>query len=414
MTFPGNDEEYPVRVVGANALYDLALLELQNPDQLPQSAAPLAIANSDDLSIGQKTIAIGNPFGFDSSVTIGIVSGIGRSLPGVGEIDIPLVQTDAAINPGNSGGPLLNSRGELIGVNTAIIPGQGGGLGTRGNIGIGFAVPSNILQDNLAQLESGGVTDLSTRARLGASIADVSLYPENVRQELNLPEEGVALLEVSQGSAAERAGLQGGQFEINVNGQPVPVGGDVILAVNGQEVSDPGELQRLIFAQGEGDTVELRVWRDGEERTVPVTLSVVPQEQQAQAPQEDTGGTADTPSGPRLGVGIFDVQNYPEGVRNSLNLPDQGVAVTAVQPGSPAEQAGLQAGEFTVDINGEAVPVGGDIILGVNSQEVTTPQELQQVISSQSAGDTVELRILRDGEEQTVQVTLAAPEEQGN
>ena len=419
VTFPGNDEAYPVRVVGANALYDLALLELQNADQLPESVVnvlPIPFANSDELSIGQKSIAIGNPFGFNSSVSVGIVSGVGRSLPGVGEagVDIPLVQTDAAINPGNSGGPLLNSRGELIGVNTAIIPGQGGGLGARGNIGIGFAVPSNLLQSSLEGLEAGGVIDLSTRARLGARIADVESFPENVRQELNLPDEGVALLELAPGSAAERAGLQGGQFEVNVNGQPIPVGGDVILAVNGQEVTSTRELQQLIFAQNEGDTVELRIWRNGEERTVPVTLSVVPQEQQAQAPQEDTGGTTEAPSGPRLGVGIFDVQNYPEGVRNSLGLPDQGVAVTAVQPGSPAEQAGLQAGEFTVDIDGEAVPVGGDIILGVNGQEVTTPQELQQVISSQQAGDTIELRILRDGEEQTVQVTLAAPEGQGN
>ncbi len=416
VTFPSNDEAYPVRVVGANALYDLALLELQNPDELPESVTsvpPIPFANSDELSIGQKSIAIGNPFGFNSSVTIGIVSGVGRSLPGVGEADIPLIQTDAAINPGNSGGPLLNSRGELIGVNTAIIPGQGGGLGQRGNIGIGFAVPSNLLQSSLAQLESGGVTDLSTRARLGASIASVDVYPDSVRQELNLPEEGVALLEVAPGSAAERAGLQGGQFEVTVDGQPIPAGGDVILSVDGQEVSSSGELQRLIFAQEEGDTVELRIWRNGEEMTVPVTLSVVPQERQAQAPQEDTGGAAEQPSGPRLGVGIFDVQNYPEGVRSSLGLPDQGVAVTAVQPGSPAEQAGLQAGEFTVDIDGEAVPVGGDIILAVNGQEVTTPQELQQVISSQSAGDTVDLRILRDGEEQTVQATLAAPEGQG-
>ena len=407
VTFPGNDEEYPVRVVGANALYDLALLELQDGADLPQGAQPLTIADSDNLRVGQKTIAIGNPFGFDSSVTTGIVSGVSRSLPGVGEADIPLVQTDAAINPGNSGGPLLNSQGELIGVNTAIIPGQGGGLGTRGNIGIGFAVPSNLLQSSLAQLEAGGFTDISTRPRLGASIFDVRDYPDDVQQRLNLPEQGVALLEVSTGSAAEEAGLQGGQFEVNVSGQAVPAGGDVILAVDGQEVSSPSELQQLIFSRQEGDTVDLRVWRNGEEMTVPVTLSVVPQEQQAQAP-ESGGGEAQEPSGPRLGVGIFALQDYPAGVRESLNLPEQGVAVTEVQPGSPAEQAGLQGGEFTVDVEGQPVPVGGDVILAVNGQEVTAPQELQQIISSQSAGDTVELRILRDGEEQTVQVTLAA------
>jgi S1-C subfamily serine protease len=130
----------PVRVVGANALYDLALLEPVDPDDVPAGLEPIPLGEGPPL-VGQKVIAIGNPFGFESTVTTGIVSAVGRTLPGVGEVNVALVQTDAAINPGNSGGPLLDSAGRLIGVNTAIIPSVSA-TGQRGSLGIGFAVPS--------------------------------------------------------------------------------------------------------------------------------------------------------------------------------------------------------------------------------------------------------------------------------
>lgn len=281
VTFPENDESYPVRVVGANDFYDLALLELEDPSNEPESAQPIPIADSDAIQVGQKAIAIGNPFGFQFSVTTGVVSGVSRSLgPSFGDVDVPLVQTDAAINPGNSGGPLLNSAGEVIGINTAIVPGQGLGFGTAGNIGIGFAVPSNIVQDNLAQLEQGGLTTLQSRARLGIQIGSVSNYPEAVRDNLKLPEEGVIVQTVEPGSPAEEAGLQGAQFEIMFEDIPIPAGGDVIIAVNGQPVTTTGELQQAILSRGEGDTVELTYIRDGEEQTTEVTLAVVPQQNQ--------------------------------------------------------------------------------------------------------------------------------------
>ncbi len=285
VTFPENDESYPVRVVGANDFYDLALLELEDPSREPESARPIPIADSDALQVGQKTIAIGNPFGFEFSVTTGVVSGVSRSLPGFGDVDVPLVQTDAAINPGNSGGPLLSSSGEVIGVNTAIIPGQGPGFGTAGNIGLGFAVPSNILQDNLAQLEEGGLITLQSRARLGIQIGSVSNYPEAVRNNLKLPEEGVIVQAVEPGSPAEEAGLQGAQFEVMFEDVPIPAGGDVIIAVNGEPVSTTGELQQAVLSRGEGDTVEITYVRDGEEQTVEVTLAVVPEQNQQN--QED-------------------------------------------------------------------------------------------------------------------------------
>ena len=280
VTFPGSEDEFPVNVVGVNTLYDFALLELQNVDDLPEGVTPIPIANSDEVQVGQKTIAIGNPFGLDSTVSAGIVSAISRYAPSIGRVEVPYVQTDAAINPGNSGGPLLNSQGELIGINTSILAGGTGVGGQPGNIGIGFAVPSNLLQDNLAQLEEGGFVDLQSRARLGIQIGNVSDYPEAVQNNLNLPDEGIVIQTVEPGSAAEAAGLRGAQFDVNFQGTPIPAGGDVITAVNGEPVATTGELQSAVLSQSEGDAVTLTIIRDGQEQDVEVELAVVPQNAQ--------------------------------------------------------------------------------------------------------------------------------------
>lgn len=278
------NEELSVRVVGGNALYDLALLELEDAEDLPDVVNPIPIGDSEKIQVGQKTIAIGNPFGFESTVTTGIVSALGRNLP-LTDAFIPLIQTDAAINPGNSGGPLLDSRGELIGINTAIFPSVSA-TGQRGFLGIGFAVPSNLLLNNLEQLASGGIEDISTRPRLGIGIANVRDYPEAVRQRLDLPETGVAVTAVEPGSAAEQAGLQGSQFDIMINGQEIPAPGDVIIAADGEEISTLGQLQSLVFSKSAGDVVELRIIRDGNEMTIPVELQVVPSGNESQDDRE--------------------------------------------------------------------------------------------------------------------------------
>ncbi len=275
VVFPGSDEEYPATIVGVNALYDLALLQLENPEDLPATALPLSLADSSALRAGQKTIAIGNPFGLESTVTTGIVSATNRRtpFPSIGGINVPMVQTDAAINPGNSGGPLLNSRGEVIGINTAIIPSGNGITQERGSLGIGFAMPSNLLRDNLDALREGSyVGNLLSRPRIGLNITtrDEAFTDEQVEQ-FGLPE-GVVVVRVAPDGPGDKAGLREALDDQN---DIQPENADIILEVDSTPVTTPEELQNLILGKGEGDIVTLKVWNNGEERDVDVTLEVV-------------------------------------------------------------------------------------------------------------------------------------------
>ncbi len=277
VSFPGG-ADLPVEVVGASSIYDLALLRLVDPDALPADVVPIELGDTSRLQPGQKAIAIGNPFGFESTVTLGIVSAVGRHFPYIGEVDFPLVQTDAPINPGNSGGPLLDSSGRLIGVNTAIIPSVSS-TGDRGNLGIGFAVPADIIASALPQIREGGIQSIPTRPRLGVTIMDISAFPAEVRSRLGLPDSGVGILNVEPGSAAEEAGLQGSSFSIRLPGVPddIDVPGDIIMEADGQAIETASQLQTMIVARGEGDVVTLGILRGGERLEVDVTLKVVPQ-----------------------------------------------------------------------------------------------------------------------------------------
>jgi serine protease Do len=276
--FPGVDEAFPVRVAGANALYDLALLVIVEPAALPaevRARPPLPLGDSDSVVPGQKAIAIGHPFGFEGSVTVGTVSGVARRLVDVGQADLPFIQTDTAINPGNSGGPLLDSRAQVIGVNTAILPGSGS-AGQRGFIGLGFAVPSNILREHLDELRTGGWVDIESRPRLGVSVIGLDVYPDAVRDALGLPSAGVMVIEVEPGGPAAAAGLQGATSRLDVGGRSVPVGGDVVISVDGVAVVTAGDLQRLVLARADGQTLALRLQRSGEVLEVDVPLGRVP------------------------------------------------------------------------------------------------------------------------------------------
>jgi serine protease Do len=267
-----SDEPIPVKVVGANPSFDLALLTPLNPTESFPDVTELKIGNSDAVQVGQKTIAIGNPFGFEFTVTSGIVSAIGRFVPSVGQITVPMIQTDAAINPGNSGGPLLNSQGELIGINTAIVNPEG-----RSFAGLGFAVPSNLLIEALSNLELGGLSDIrDTRPALGATIRTVNLLPEGIRELLELPDDGVAVIEVLPGSPADKAGLRGSQRTVNVGSIEFSAGGDVITAVNGVQLMNAEQLNLLITYEGQaGDQLDFTLLRDGHKMNVTVTLDLL-------------------------------------------------------------------------------------------------------------------------------------------
>ncbi|MEJ2667231.1 MAG: trypsin-like peptidase domain-containing protein [Deinococcales bacterium] len=284
VVFPNSQKELPVHVVGADPDYDLALIQLDNSSQLPSGVKPIPLGNTGTLQVGQKVIAIGNPFGFQSTVTQGIVSAMGRELPSIGQVKVPMVQTDAAINPGNSGGPLLDSAGNVIGINTMIIPGMAAG-GQAGNIGIGFAVPSDLIQKTLPALRKGGLTgvyaqalDIQNKPRIGVSVIGVDNFPSDVRSTLNMPDHGAVVMQVSQGGPAAKAGLQGPAYQATVNGQAYPAGGDIILSADGQKISTVTDLQKIVLAKKAGDTLSLDVWRNGKTRTVTVTLEVVQQQ----------------------------------------------------------------------------------------------------------------------------------------
>jgi len=273
VVFPvGTQRPFEVRVVGVNPSFDLALLELVD-SAYPPTAEPLTIADSDQIRVGQKTIAIGNPFGLASTVTSGIVSGVGRFIPSVGQIPVPMIQTDAAINPGNSGGPLLNSKGQLIGINTALLNPGGSSFA-----GLGFAVPSNLLVESLGNLELGGLSDItSTRPNLGVSVRSVGLLPKGIRELLGLPDEGVVILDVQPDSPADKAGLRGSQTTIPVGTIEMQAGGDVVVAVNGSPITSTMELSSTVTYESMiGDTLELTVLRGGKELTIEVFLELLP------------------------------------------------------------------------------------------------------------------------------------------
>ncbi len=274
VTFPADtDKAIAVDVVGVNPSFDLALLQIEDEAQLP-AAPPLAIADSDTLAVGQKTIAIGNPFGLASTVTSGIVSAIGRFVPTIGQLPVPMIQTDAAINPGNSGGPLLDSSGKLIGINTALI-----NPGSRSFAGLGFAVPSNLLVESLRNLELGGVTDVSnTRPRLGVAAQGLDLVPFAVRERLDLPDEGVAVIEVQPGSVADKAGLRGSAETLTFDEDfEFPAPGDIIVAIDSQPVDSVEDItQKVTYESAAGDELDFSVIRDGEVINIVVRLEVSP------------------------------------------------------------------------------------------------------------------------------------------
>jgi S1-C subfamily serine protease len=256
------------RVVGRDVSTDLALLKV-DPEGLKLD--PLPLGSSRNVQVGDPTIAIGNPFGLDRTLTTGVVSALQRRIQAPNGFEInDVIQTDAAINPGNSGGPLIDATGRVIGINSQIETGGGG----RGNVGIGFAVPIDTAKRILPELESKGKVE---RAYLGIQ----SLTVDGSLAALNLPAKQGALIQVVQpGSPADKAGLKAGSISAQVQGSPLVIGGDIITRVDGKEVKRAEDVVSLVGAKRAGDKVKIEVLRGTKRKVVEVTLAPRPNQVQ--------------------------------------------------------------------------------------------------------------------------------------
>ena len=303
--------EFKAKLVGADPMSDVALIQLENPKNLTE----IKIADSDKLRVGDFTVAIGNPFGLGQTVTSGIVSALGRSTGNTDEGYESYIQTDAAVNRGNSGGPLINLNGELIGINTAIISPSGG------NAGIAFAIPSN-MANNLVQqiIEFGEVKRGLLGIKGGELNADLAKAFDVEAQQ------GAFISEVMADSAASKAGLKAG---------------DVITALNGQKIRSFAELRAKVATTGAGKEIELTYLRDGKENNVKVTLQ-----------SDDQSKTNAKSLLPSLNGAEF--ANYDaKGVK--------GVEITNVEKGSIAESRGFKKGDVIVGVNRKAVENLGEL-----------------------------------------------------
>lgn len=260
MTF-SNGESYDATVVGTDPSTDLAVLKVDAPSSL---LTPLELGASSELAVGDGVVAIGSPFGLEETVTTGIVSALERQMEAPNGFTInDSIQTDAAINHGNSGGPLLNLRGEVVGVNAQISSESGG------NDGVGFAIPSDTVSSIVSQIVADGAVE---HAYLGVGVQTIG---EAVASQLDVPA-GVVLTEVRDGTPAAAAGLRGSTGTRTLDGRVYPVGGDVVTEVDGEPVGSAEDLQRAIGAKQPGESIRLTLTRQRESRTATVKLESRP------------------------------------------------------------------------------------------------------------------------------------------
>ncbi|HSD77986.1 MAG TPA: trypsin-like peptidase domain-containing protein [Solirubrobacteraceae bacterium] len=259
-----NHTSATARIVGKDESTDLAVLKV-DPSGL--DLHPLQLGDSASVQVGDPTIAIGNPFGLERTLTTGVISAVQRRIQAPNGFAIDgVIQTDAAINPGNSGGPLLDAAGRVIGINSQI---ETGGSGS-GNVGIGFAVPIDTAKKIIPQLQKSGKVD---RGYLGIS----SVTVDGSLKDLNLPvSEGALVQDVTPGSPADKAGIRGGNIEAQLNGEPFKLGGDIITAIEGKKVRSNEDVTNLITSKKQGDRVQVTVVRQGKEKQLDVTLGQRP------------------------------------------------------------------------------------------------------------------------------------------
>ncbi len=356
-----DESEYRARVVGRDPKTDLALLKIERPEPFPY----VTWADSDRVRVGDWVIAIGNPFGLGTSVTVGVVSARGRDIRAGPYVDF--FQIDAAINRGNSGGPSFTLDGQVFGVNTAIYSPSGG------SVGIGFAIPSNLARRVIESLmEKGRVV----RGWLGVRIQTVT---EDLARALGLERPSGALVaDVVAGAPAEEAGI---------------LAGDVILEFDGRPIQRMRELPRVVAETPVGEEVEVVVWRRGERLRLRITLGELPSDEElARAPRRGEEAPAALAEVEELGIVVALVD---EELRSRFQLPEgaQGVVVVRVDPGAPAAAGGLRP---------------GDVILEVDQEPVGSPPELlARIYAARSQGQrTVLLLIDRGGDLQFAAVPL--------
>ena len=344
-----NDKRmFKAKVIGTDPDIDIAVLKIDG-----RSLPAIPLGDSNNLHVGDTVMAFGNPFGLNFTVTRGTVSALGRSQGNIEPVQ-DFIQTDAAINPGNSGGALVDVRGEMVGINTAILSPGGAGGEAGGFIGIGFAIPINMAKRAMESLVNTGKV---TRGYLGATIGP--LTPE-LAQQFKVPDTSGALVEdIAPGGPAERAGLKPG---------------DVIRKFDGRTVSESSDLLAMIASTNPGTPATLQILRNGQPQTVNVTL------EQRPSNLSYTGGPHRSPSGGAL-RGVT-VQNLTAMLRKQLGVPAEthGVVVTEVDPGSPAAQYLAR----------------GDVILSINHHDVNSVADFNK-LAAEAKGQTL-LRIMRDGQ----------------
>jgi S1-C subfamily serine protease len=358
---------------------------------------PIAVGDSQGVEVGQLAIAIGNPFGLEGTMTAGIVSALARSLPVDNantqspSFTIPdIIQTDASVNPGNSGGVLLNAEGRLIGVTSAIIS------PVDASSGIGFAIPSAIVKKVVPELIAKGQYEHPWLGISGTSLT--SALAEAMK--LAPTQRGALVVDVVAGGPAAKAGLRGSGQQATVGGESTLVGGDVIIAIDNQAVRDFEDVASYLALQDVGKVVTLKILRQGKEQSVEVTLEARPSEvtTAAATPQQTTG---------RSWLGIAGLTMTPD-IAKAMNLPEgqQGVLIEQVQPGSPADKAGLLAGSESFTLQGQQILIGGDVIVKFEGQAVDRIESLQSLIQATKPGTEVALEILRQGKQMQVSLTL--------
>lgn len=335
-------QEFDAEVIGTDPRSDLAVLKIDGR-RLPT----LSLAEDGDVKVGQWVLAIGSPFSLDFSVTAGIVSALGRSLPTeTGDNYVPFIQTDVAINPGNSGGPLFNLSGEVIGVNSQIFTRSGG------SIGLSFAIPTSVVRNVVAQIqETGGVE----RGWLGVSIQDVD---RNLADSFGLDRpRGALIAQVGQDSPAERAGLQSG---------------DIIVSFAEETIETSADLPHVVGLIAPGTEVTAVIVREGEEQTIRVEVGGLGADEVARV----TTGVAADGSLSLLGMTIIEAE---PAMLSDLGLAG-GVVISEVEPDSPADQAGVRA---------------GDILTRFGSQPVSRVDDLSEVADDLAPGSSVPARLIR-------------------